>query len=50
MGFKTRGGGFKVGFLVSEILELLGQTNLISGSTDFFQNLKGRSEKEENSL
>ena len=49
MGFKTRGGGgLKWDFWYLRFLELLGQTNLISGSTDFFQNLKGRSEKEEN--
>ena len=37
--------------LAYKIMPYLGQTNLISGSTDFFQNLKGRSvgrEKKEN--
>ena len=47
MGFKTR-GGLKWDFWYLRFLELLGQTNLISGSTDSFQNLKGRSEKKEN--
>ena len=29
--------------MVLTVVSALGQTNLISGSTDFFQNLKGRS-------